>query len=314
MSTSTDILGYLSTIRSQMLLIEEQVPFENLDRKYLFEHPDDHVVYGAIQAIYAALESIRKVEHQAAVGAMQIVPGVGSADYELLQRLRDAGSRLFGLWCATQPIDLFDLFENVDLEGGAQSGAASTHAPIKTAIWRAMQEFPEIADGDDWDAIDALDWAWEVIGAPYFQPDNWWNNNRDIRPALASGMPRISPQLKRRVEEIYVSYLFGNFLAAIVMARAVLEYLLKDRAGSLQLDGIRRRDEGEIEYLIRSVSMKLALDRQPLDFVRQLGNQVAHPPLSGDREEISEYPIQRESAFKCIEIIRNLVEKVYRDR
>jgi len=86
----------------------------------------------------------------------------------------------------------------------------------------------EIENGwrEDDGIVAALDAMFDL---PKFDPDLWLKRKFLCRGARISSEANVPTNVRRRFEEAYACYIYGNHLAAVAMARAVLEFVLVQR-------------------------------------------------------------------------------------
>lgn len=117
--------------------------------------------------------------------------------------------------------------------------------------------------------------------------------------------------VRLRIESLYYSFLFGNWLSTIAMARAVLEYVILHRARDLHIDTTDPKDSRRTAGLSTLVA-RLARLRPELsaamEYLVERGNEVMHPIHTPTRTE----PDIRRIALNCVEHVRAVVEALYR--
>ena len=67
----------------------------------------------------------------------------------------------------------------------------------------------------------------KIISKPYFKPDNWIENQRTL--SLITVTEEIPTHVKERLNEIRLSFIFGNYMSVIALSRSLLEYALIHR-------------------------------------------------------------------------------------
>ena len=185
---------------------------------------------------------------------------------------------------------------------------------IAWTVRAALTYLDEMLDEDDErrEEIFDFDGAHTLLESPLFQPDMWAENNRQLRPFVRRQTDAWFPKdVRVRIESLYHALLFGNWLASIALARAVLEYAILHRARDLQIDttepGDSRRTAGLSVLVTRSARVRPDLS-EAMGYLVARGNEVMHPVRTPTRTE----PDLREIAFKCVEKARSVVEKLYR--
>lgn len=118
---------------------------------------------------------------------------------------------------------------------------------------------------------------------------------------LGKGADSFPPAVYQRLTDMYRSFVFGAWTAAIASARANLEYMLRD--------GLKRDDQ--LGDLIRPAEKKWpALKEIDLKFVQSVGNKVMHPQR---RHDVTvEFPKVRNTAKECLSRVIRCAEIVYR--
>lgn len=121
----------------------------------------------------------------------------------------------------------------------------------------------------------------------WFKPDAWLANERAISPVIvARDLESVPKPVKIRIDEIYLSLVFGNWLSAIALSRCLLEYSLLDFFPK----GKGRCDENGEQKTLRKLSSSAAeiLSARNRNFdsaewkanagkVIENGNAVMHP-------------------------------------
>lgn len=75
-----------------------------------------------------------------------------------------------------------------------------------------------------------------VVDAFYFKPDDWHANFKDLNPIFVEYEPRKIPaRIRNRIEEIHLSFIFGNWMAVAALCRSLLEFMIHDRKSALGL-------------------------------------------------------------------------------
>jgi len=120
----------------------------------------------------------------------------------------------------------------------------------------------------------------------WFNPDAWLANERAISPVIiARDLKKVPKPVKSRIDEIYLSLVFGNWMSAIALSRCLLEYALLDF-----LPGKERCDESgkqkALRYLSSTAAETLSARKRNFDIaewkanvdrVIKNGNLVMHP-------------------------------------
>ena len=150
-----------------------------------------------------------------------------------------------------------------------------------------------------------------VLESVYFDPDRWMSNLGHLEVVTGENAgSRLPGSIRLRLKEIYQTYFFGNHLSAIALARATLEYAIKDKGASIgiltkQMDG---RDVA-LAVMIESLSSIRPELRDHLEAIRESGNRTLHP-IKKERLFLDEEYLQG-VALNCIRGLRDVLEKIY---
>lgn len=158
-------------------------------------------------------------------------------------------------------------------------------------------------DGEDDDRVKAID---NLAQLPNYSPDDWVRRKYMIRGVFLSPQPIKIPQsLIRRFEEACFSFIYGNFLASIALARATAEMALKERFPKLKnqkLDQIVNQDWHKIKGLKGHDEMQ-----KMTEFIRAAGNQIMHK-----KQQNKVIRIYNEFAtISVLQNLRSLIEFLY---
>jgi hypothetical protein len=166
----------------------------------------------------------------------------------------------------------------------------------------------ELRDDDLLDRLD-LEGARELVESTMFRPDLWHCHVESIRPVLLGKYPAVHSKLRLRLDDLYKSFIFGQYLSGIAMARSVLEYALATWANKR---GLRIRNLN-LEELIELVAEKEpSLSRDRLDIVRLNGNAIMHPEVIA-HDNVIEFPPNQKTCRRCIEIVVETIETLQSD-
>lgn len=296
-------------IWSNYTVLESNCPFENIDREFVKARLGDKQLVEAIRAIWESGNKLQGILSKATSDSVHIVPGIDEDLYRFYHDVvRPRRAKLLGLWSATLDVDLFDLFGDV-----VNSDTPTEH--IKNIFMSGIDFWDmQVSDGRSDEADEfVLNDAMQVIGAPYFDPDGWLDRSGELRPILLKDWNyRVPRALSKRLSELYLYYMFGNWLAATSLSRSVLEFVLLEALIEL---GVAVTDEADpkrvisLERLITLAESKKPVFADELHYIRKWGNAVMHPE-QGDR--VSEYPARKKIAKSCIERLVRAVEALYR--
>lgn len=253
----------------------------------------------------------------------------------LRRRVRDA-SRLTGLKPAEQRyfaeviepresvfsrISLWSLFNSMDNDAEwlrrelkavkEQVSYPERDSILKTfdiGLARIENDEDTLRDYDWFDELD-LEGARELVESKMFCPDLWHEHAESIRPVLLGKHPAVSNQLRLRLDDLYKSYILGQYLSGIAMARSVLEYALATWAKKQGFDD----RELHLESLIKLVTDKeRSLSEDRLNIVRLNGNAIMHPEVIA-HDNVVEFPPNEGTCQRCIEIVVETIETLQSD-
>ena len=136
-----------------------------------------------------------------------------------------------------------------------------------------------------------------------FEPDQWLERTAQLRSVLTQRAGLLPDQIQRRLVEVYRSYLFGNWLSVIILARSVLEYSILDYFLRLEI-----KPGKNLAKLIDDVTAHFPQLNQPMNYLKTKGNEAVHPKKTEDGKQLD---TQQEAAKKCVEYLIAIVEKLY---
>jgi hypothetical protein len=209
---------------------------------------------------------------------------------------------------ADDPLLLEVLGTNADLE------AVPTRKSIRDALWFTTSYTNDmLADPDD--RRHNVDTAFALLEEPWFAPDLWAANVRSLRPViLGLEESRIPQRIRNRVVEMHRSFVFGAWMAAVALSRAVVEFALIERAPNIGFAATRTSRKGVEEYLPLHELISNASKARPeiesdVERLRDAGNRILHPKK---KQNIVPSPkVLREEAFTCIESATRVLESLY---
>ena len=121
----------------------------------------------------------------------------------------------------------------------------------------------------------------------WFKPDTWLANERAISPVMvARDLEKIPEPVKSRIDEIYLSLVFGNWMSAIALSRCLLEYVLLEFLPRKKYRYDGGREEKTLWKLSSVVAEALSATNRNFDSaewkanarrVIENGNVVMHP-------------------------------------
>lgn len=208
---------------------------------------------------------------------------------------------------------LRDLFESLD-----EYEPKHPRPSVQEAITWGLERWRDILDDDELE-----DWARrgfeikpaiEAVELPWFQPDQWLENMRLLRPVLIDRPPQhVRDHVRHRLTEIYRAFTFGLWMSSIALCRSLLEYSLKETAQQHEIEKTKIGYRGESEdkslnELCDEFSKRFPSLSTELEQIRDSGNRIMH---AGKREVIAFPKVVREEALKCIRSMRYSLETIY---
>lgn len=155
----------------------------------------------------------------------------------------------------------------------------------------------------------------KVIYTDVFNPDIWTTNINDIEPVLGDDVGRRLPSSVRlRLQEIYRSHVAGNYLAAIALARATLEYTIVDCSSQIGIPAYKSDPNNAnrvrpISHLIDDTKDRIPQLTQELETIVESGNQTLHPKK---KERLALHPtVIRDMSRSSTNSIRRVTEYLY---
>jgi len=261
-------------------------------------------------AIYYLLQSIEDVEHllkKATLdGALQnIAPRPLKFYRESLVPNEKRFKRLLA--------ELLDL-PDVDLDQKEFQPEAESNP-----VWNIL-----VSGLDFWEMDDSGTFSQEAIKdtdrllySSFFRPDEWLRNTNLLEPVLGKAAEnKIPGNIRIRLKELYRSFILGNYLAAIALARAILEYSLVDRAKIIGIDAfsddprypnrIRR-----LRTLVDDVSECIPELQVDMEAVLEAGNRTLH---QRKKDKLAFLPGALHGlAYDSAMAVRRVIEKLYLD-
>ncbi len=281
MTVKVQLLEEIRNLRDNYLEIERIIPFEVLLGEDVAVHPNSKELLARIEKV---LNGSKKVENILKKWVLQekkallVLPDDNKLFVETVVRPRY--QKIRELFIRYHPNGWWEEF--IGEVEQAEVGKESTE--IVLTLIAALNYYDETVDEDDERRVDIFDFsgADEVVNSPYFTPDRWRSNARVLQPVTQREQDALIPSdVRRRLEATYASFIFGNWLACISMARAALEYALRTRARTLRMDVKSSKQSGMdagLNELIRQVADQGYSDLfEPMDSIRKQANAVMHP-------------------------------------
>ncbi len=185
----------------------------------------------------------------------------------------------------------------------------------KTPVWNVLVSGLDFWEADESGVFTVRDIKAtnRLVYSPFFRPDEWLKNVDELKPVLGGDAERKIPgSVRVRLKELYQSVILGNYLAAIALARAIMEYALVDkgsRIGICTADSRYPERTKRLYLLVEDTSEKLPELKIDMESVLEAGNQTLHPRK---KEKLALLPnYVRKLAFDSVESTRQIVEKLY---
>ncbi|MGR3914681.1 MAG: hypothetical protein OD918_09240 [Gammaproteobacteria bacterium] len=183
---------------------------------------------------------------------------------------------------------------------------------------RFVEEFHSIREDDDEydDMVEHVSDIENLQYEKYFNPDEWVANRKDLSPIIvARDLKKIPVHIRARVEEIYHSYIFGNWMSAIAMSRCLLEYAIVDETSLLKIENLydEKRQLRPLVDLIADVKEPHTELVPSMTHIRKAGNSVMHPPRPRGHPlaDLLLLPPNKHAAQKCVEGIVKIITVLY---
>ncbi len=216
--------------------------------------------------------------------------------------------------------------------GLSKSGVKNTQKPLDrykrdllSLVLEIYQQIPGDGDDDYYndcyeitinpDSINlaCLLEALVCIESKYFQPMQWLERCEQVKLLQSHrDIDKFPDRIRRRIAEAFDAYISGYNYACIATCRALLEYVLVDRAKSdtkwrFDPNGRNRNQKFKSLFKLSSEITKIEPSlKGDLEFIREQGNIVLH---AQDEEE--EFPPQSKIARGCLTSIFNIIETLY---
>lgn len=161
-----------------------------------------------------------------------------------------------------------------------------------------------------------------VVGAFYFKPDDWHANFKDLNPIFVEYEPKKIPaRIRDRIQEIHLSYIFGNWMAVAALCRSLLEYMILDRKSALGLqtgdiyqteDMKKSRQLRPLGKIISRLTNISDATKEDMSYIVRRGNRIMHWPKS-KLANIEDLRLkQKADAQKCLAKTRKIISALYR--
>jgi len=192
------------------------------------------------------------------------------------------------------------------------------------AVEAAIKHLEQLDDDDShyWDM--SFEHCQQIIKKRYFNPDAWAANEAELHSIFVERkVESIVAHVRGRLCEIYVSYVFGNYMSAIALSRCLLEYALKDSKSLLEARLMKQGEslEHEIEERVSKSykwtdsririghRVEMAARAFPelkagMEKIRCYGNGIMHP-------EKKVFPLAKIQAKKCFDAVSDVIGTLY---
>ena len=204
---------------------------------------------------------------------------------------------------------------NINRAISDESNAIKT--AIKLAIRAAEAYITDLweEDRESWESngLDLSD-VENIVRKPYFNPDDWVDNENELPPiVITREIKQIPKRILERVNEIYRSFIFGNWMSVIALSRCLLEYAIIDRKSFLEIEIYLDKDKKRIKRLSDLASDVYAKApfsawKKNMENIIDAGNKVMHPSPRGN---ISKFPPGKKDAKRCVDSITKIIEDLY---
>jgi len=194
---------------------------------------------------------------------------------------------------------------------------AAVGSPIEDIFWTGWQYCENSSsDGDDSLASRSdLEDAELLLFSPFFRPDEWLRNAKEIDPLMGSRIDSLlNLSIRIRLRELSHSFVLGNYLAATALCRSMLEYVLIAKASAYGIDpSAHDRNHPNrmkrISSLVDEFSRAVPSLTTDMEAIVDAGNATMHPKR---KEVIALLPLaMRENALLAIRALRRVIESLY---
>jgi hypothetical protein len=149
-----------------------------------------------------------------------------------------------------------------------------------------------------------------------FEPDAWLDRTGTLAPIRTAGaQAKLPAHVRFRLEELYRALVFGLWLSALALTRAILEYAILDNLYKFGIDerwpadAYGKRREKKLSDLIDELARALPSSAASMSLIRDYGNEYLHPKMTRTSKEAL---LRREaSASTALESLLAAVELLY---
>ncbi len=154
-------------------------------------------------------------------------------------------------------------------------------------------------DGEEDYRVVAFD---NLINLPNYSPDDWFRRKFMIEAIYLTEGTEIPLHLVQRIEETCYSFIYGNFLACIALARATTETALKETYPIL-FQGAEPTLAEFLKQWHKIKGLKEHMDiKNQVDFIRKIANQVMH----GSKNKV----VDLMNEFKAKSVVQNMKQVI----
>ena len=192
---------------------------------------------------------------------------------------------------------IYELLEKITLKPDPEFSVGFSLGEARDMIADLM------SDGEEDRRAKALD---QLAQLPNYSPDDWVRRKYLIQGIYLSQTNKVPPYLIPRIKEAYFSFIYGNFLASIALARAILEMALKDRFPVLKVKDLSFYDIlNEKWFQIKGLKDDDEMQKMA-EFIRTAGNQIMHNPQDKVIRIYNEF-----ATTSVLRNLRSLIEFLY---
>ncbi len=308
MSTK-DLQHCLGNIRKLKSEIEKFFPVDKLDIQYIKQSVNKDHLCKIISSLASSMDDAFRLLSETGGRETVSLKSITDNDYrffrDFIEPNRDHTKDL-GEYCSNYEIVDFieQLFSDIaEKDLVSRLPDKTTTPPVLNTIQKSIEYYEDRADDNDHIEFELeFSSANTVVDSSYFKPDEWLLNIKALRPLLLSKHAEVPERLTWRLKALYQSYLFGNWLGVLALGRAVLEFALRDKAGS-DLAGQK------LGGLIDNIPLANEDIRDNMRRIQERGNMIMHPIRN---REISDIPTQKSLAQKTFSDLIIILEELYR--
>lgn len=309
MSVKNQLIEEIRYLRDNYMVIDQVIPFETLIGEDVAVHPKSQELLACIEKILKGSKEVESILKKWVLQEKKTTVLLPDEDKFFIEDVvRPRYQKIRELFIRYHPNGWLEEF----IGGVEQTEVDQDSREIAITLTAALNYYDETVDEDDERRIDVFDFpgADEVVDSPYFTPDRWRSNARALQPVIQRERDAVIPaDVRCRLEATYTSFIFGNWLACMAMARAALEYALRSRARTLGMDvkslETPRLDARLSELIQRIADLGYSELFKPMEIIRKKGNAVMHPSRNG------KYASSMNETLSVIRYLKNCIEHLY---